>query len=88
MKKTYVAPNLEIELYELNASIANNCATVVNMGDYGGGSGEPACNDYLDLVGKLNPDSPSPWSRPHNVSFWENTCDCYTTASGDGYFTS
>ena len=32
MKKTYVAPDLEIERYELDASIASNCATVVTMG--------------------------------------------------------
>lgn len=86
MKKTYVAPDLEIERYELDASIASNCATVVTMGDYGGGAGEPACDDYLALVDKSDS---STWSlRPYNVSFWENTCDCYTTAGGAGYFTS
>lgn len=86
MKKIYEAPTLEIELYQLDASIASNCATVVTMGDYGGGNGEPACDDYLEKVGKLDS---STWSlRPYNVSFWENSCDCYTTAGGDGYFTS
>lgn len=89
MKKTYVAPDLEIERYELDASIASNCATVVNMGDYGAdpSKGENVCQDYLDKVGK---GSTTDWSmrQPYNVSFWENTCDCYTTAGGAGYFTS
>lgn len=83
MKKIYKAPALEIEVYELNASIASNCAVVVTMGDYGGGEGERACDDYLAMVGKS-----TNYSLPHNVDFWESTCDCYITASGEGFFTS
>lgn len=85
MKKVYKKPTFEIESYELNANIASNCTVVVTMGDYGGGEGEPACNDYLEMVG-LPTTSYS--LRAHNVNFWENTCDCYTTAGGDGFFTS
>lgn len=88
MKKVYEAPTLEIELYELNASIASNCAVVVTMGDYGGNDskGEKACDDYLEMVGL--PTTSSYSLRAHNVNFWENTCDCYTTAGGAGFFTS
>lgn len=86
MKKVYEAPTVEIETYELNASIASNCAVVVTMGDYGGGEGEPACDDYLEMVGL--PTTTSTYGLRHNVNFWENTCDCYTTAGGDGFFTS
>lgn len=83
MKKVYEAPEMEIELYELNASIASNCAVVVTMGDYGGGEGEPACNDYLNMVGKAKS-----VGAAYNVNFWKGTCDCYTTAGGPGFFTS
>ena len=86
MKKVYEAPALEIEVYQLDANIASNCTVVVSMGDYGGGEGERPCNDYLEMVGL--PTTTSYSLRPHNVNFWENTCDCYTTAGGDGFFTS
>lgn len=86
MKKTYEAPALEIEVYELDASIASNCAVVVTMGDYGGGEGEPPCNDYLEMVGKQTMSVAR--NSSYNVNFWEKTCDCYTTAGGDGFFTS
>lgn len=83
MKKIYEAPDLEIETYQLDASIASNCTVVVTMGDYGGGEGEPACEDYLEMVGI------SSYSlRAYNVNFWEKTCDCYYTAGGEGFFTS
>ena len=86
MKRVYEAPVLEIEIYQLDANIASNCKVVVSMGDYGGGEGESACDDYLAMVGL--PATSSYSLRPHNVNFWENTCDCYTTAGGDGFFTS
>lgn len=86
MKKVYKKPIVEIEFYELNANIASNCTVVVTMGDYGGGEGEPACNDYLEMVGL--PTITSTYARAHNVNFWEKTCDCYTTAGGAGFFTS
>ena len=84
MKKTYVAPNLEIELYELNASIASNCNLVVDMGPEGPGAIE-VCQDYYDKTGETRP---ATFSLPHNVQFWsEETCSCYYSA-GDGCFTS
>lgn len=86
MKRVYEAPVLEIEIYQLDANIAQNCTVVVTMGDYGGREGEPACKDYCDIVGLPAPSSYS--SRAYNVNFWENTCDCYTTAGGLGFFTS
>lgn len=86
MKRVYEAPVLEIEIYQLDANIASNCAVVVTMGDYGGGEGEPACNDYLEMVGL--PTTSSYSTRAYNVTFWESTCDCYTTAASAGFFTS
>lgn len=86
MKKTYESPRIEIEVYELNANIASNCTVIVTMGDYGGGVGEPACNDYLEMVGQ--PPVGAAATYAYNINFWEHTCDCYTTAGGAGFFTS
>ena len=84
MKKVYEAPSLEIELYELDTSIASNCSTVVTMGPEGPGA-EKVCQDYYDETGELYPDSAT-LSLRHNVDFWNN-CDCYYSASGT-FFTS
>lgn len=86
MKKVYEAPSLEIELYELDTSIASNCATVVDMGPDGPGA-VAVCQDYYDKTGERYPE-PTPWSLQHNVDFWtEKSCDCYYSASG-AFFTS
>lgn len=88
MKKKYLKPSFEIEIYQLDANIASNCTVVVTMGDYGGNldAGEIPCNDYLEMVGL--PTITGYSLRPYNVNFWEHTCDCYTTAGGAGFFTS
>lgn len=86
MKKVYVAPTVEIELYELNASIASNCAIVVSNGPAVGN--HELCDDYDDpfamSVMTLDLDD-----TPHNVQFYEDTnCDCYYSSSDYGYWTS
>lgn len=87
MKKTYEAPALEIEVYELSASIASNCALVVDMGPEGPGAIK-VCEDYYDKTGESRDASAASYSLPHNVQFWsEETCDCYYSA-GSGCFTS
>ena len=85
MKLKYEKPMIEIDDYELDASIASNCKVVVDMGPKYG-SHDP-CKSYYDHSGE-------PWPDPnainlmsnYNIDFWEN-CDCYTSASGL-YFTS
>lgn len=85
MKKRYEAPLLEVERYELDANIASNCRIVVSngpeIGDHKG------CEDYKD------PFSTATYSLNreaiYNVQFYEDTnCDCYTTGSDYGYWTS
>lgn len=84
MKKVYHAPELEIEVYQLNASIASNCHNVVNMGPEAMDA-EEVCDDYYAISGET---MPARRSRPHNIDFWtENTCDCYYSAGGT-FFTS
>ena len=72
MKKTYETPKAEVERYQLDASIASNCETVVHNG--------PQMNDPFETYSAAR--------SVHNVQFYsEDTCDCYTTAGG-GYWTS
>lgn len=83
MRKAYSAPQLELEIYNLSASIASNCAVVVNNGPAMGE--HTACEGYVDPF----PSTSSYRLRPSNVTFYEDTnCDCYTTQSGYGYWTS
>ena len=87
MKKVYEVPTLEIELYELDANIASNCSTTVEMGPEGPGA-EKVCKDYYDETGEPYPNSTN-WSlRQKNINFRTgDSCDCYTSASGT-FFTS
>lgn len=82
MKKAYIAPELSTEVYELNSSIAANCANTVTNGPALGNHSQ--CDDYV------SPFAISTYSEPKNVNFYEDTnCDCYNSA-GDtaGYWTS
>lgn len=83
MKRSYVAPTLEMELYELDQAIASNCGIVVKPGPAMGIHEE--CEGYVD-----------PWeglrlmSAPsYNVDFYEDTnCDCYTSGGDYGSWQS
>lgn len=46
MKKTYETPKAEVERYQLDASIASNCETVVHNGPQMNGYSQ--CSDYID----------------------------------------
>lgn len=79
-KKLYEAPNLEIEKYELDMSIASNCEIVVSNGPAMGDHEE--CSDYDEPFSMAR-------SAPYNVDFYEDTqCDCYTTGGYTGWWTS
>lgn len=83
MKKIYEAPQLEVEKYELDKSIASHCDIVVSNGPEIGV--HKACSDYGDPFGPYSARSRS----VHNVQFYEDTnCDCYTTGGDYGYWTS
>ena len=86
MKKIYEAPDLEIETYELDASIASHCADVINDG--------PAIGDHTECENYNGPDfgdvaAVSLFSL-HNVIFYDDVdmCDCYTTGGDQGFWTS
>lgn len=84
MKKAYEAPSLEYEAYELNTSIASNCAEVVSNGPAVGNHQQ--CDDYEDpFAMSVQSDE----GGPYNVQFYEDTnCDCYYSSSDYGYWTS
>lgn len=88
MKKTYLKPFIEIEMYELSSNIANNCAIVVNMGPTGPDAIK-VCPDYYEQTGETPEAGISGFSLPHNVQFWtDESCDCYYSAGDAGCFTS
>lgn len=86
MKKAYVAPLLEIEIYELNSNIASHCGIVVTngpaLGDY------TQCKDYQDPFMFIEEPVAEINAPPYNVQFYEANCDCYTTGGDYGYWQS
>lgn len=83
MKKVYVKPFVEIERYELNESIASNCAIVVSNGPEMGTHKQ--CEDYVDYYGTQSAVA----YGVYNVLFYEDTnCDCYYSATDAGYWNS
>ena len=86
MKRSYVAPTLEVELYQLDQAIASNCATVVDSGPAMGD--HKPCEDFIDPFSVV-PGGMNVMSLPHNVQFYEDTnCDCYTSGGDYGYWQS
>lgn len=89
MKKSYMKPAMEIDRYTLDMSIASNCGTVV---DAGPAAPELGINSACEGWKKEDPFkfSPSEMSTMavYNVSFYEENCDCYYTAGGEGYWMS
>lgn len=87
MKKVYIAPTVEIERYELNASIASNCGIVVNNGPAVGNHEQ--CTVFDDPFVMSEQSAKSTYSAVYNVQFYEDTnCDCYYTAGDYGYWMS
>lgn len=88
MKKRYEKPLLEIEEYELNMSIAYNCAMVVSNGPAVGS--HTLCSDYgaKDPFEMDDEGDAVMAASVYNVSFYEESCDCYYSAGGEGYWTS
>lgn len=83
MKKVYMAPALEIEIYELDANIANHCDVKVLNGP--GAIGHEQCLDFPD---PFLTDSYSIQGNK-NVNFYDDqTCDCYTSGGNGQYWTS
>ena len=89
MKRAYVKPQAEIEVYKLDAAIALNCGNPVSIGpesftkdpcaEFDKGFGGWSLRSTLDPV------------PPGNTPFYDDgdaNCDCYYTSGNMGYFTS
>lgn len=93
-KKKYITPVIEFEEYSLDMSIASNCAAVVNNGPEMLGYSVCASYAALDPFGSsVSSNDPIDGRTVNtngnkNVSFYEENCDCYTTGSNQGYWTS
>lgn len=88
MKRSYVAPTLEVELYQLDQAIANNCGTVVHNGPSVPELGINQCEDFVDPYAMFH-EGMTTMSIPKNVNFYlESGCDCYTTGSDGTFWTS
>ena len=90
MKKAYMKPSVEVEVYTLSASIASNCINIVTLGPEDPMLSKPACAEFEDLW-KINTQIGG-GAGIMSISFYDAGgtagCDCYYTAGGDGYFTS
>lgn len=85
MKAGYTRPMIEIEKYELDASIAANCGTTVSLGP--GSTTEPVCEEFEDAFEVAS----YGLQRSGGTPFYESgdaTCDCYYSSGNNGYFTS
>ena len=83
MKADYKKPVMEIEKYELNASIAANCDRIISLGPGEDLLGKNACEEFKDDWGVM--------TLSEGTSFYESgsmVCDCYYSSGGQGYFTS
>lgn len=90
MKKIYSKPLIEIEAYELNASIAANCSTVVEFGP--GAPNKPICSEFEDGfevhsvipgVGIQSTTGGTPFYNDGSAN-----CDCYYQSGSGIYFAS
>ena len=93
MKKSYAKPLIEIETYELSASIAANCFNVINLGPGISGTKYEMCSDYNDSgFGLMNIIPQYGLNSTEKVTpFYADgakNCDCYYTSGNRGYFTS
>lgn len=90
MKKSYAKPLIEIESYELSASIAQSCVNPINLGPEA--PGKDTCSAFDDSfevfsfipgVGIQTAENGTPF---YNDGAAE--CNCYYSSGGGLYFTS
>lgn len=91
MKKHYSKPEIEIERYQLSASIADNCHHAVNIGP--GYDGVDPCDSFKDAFeGFAFIPGLGIQSVEGGTPFYDNNgtagCDCYYYAGGGLYFSS
>lgn len=90
MKRTYEAPALSVECFELNDKIATGCGTVVNLGP--GDASHQRCDSYPYIPDRFGVQDWNPGDHvgPIQTNFYPDSqiCDCYVTAGTSLLFTS
>lgn len=89
MKKSYTKPMVEIEVYELSASIAANCGTIVKLGPEA--PNKEVCSEFDDAFEVLAITPGIGIMSTGGTPFYADgaaNCDCYYSSGGEGYFTS
>lgn len=89
MKKPYAKPMIEIEAYELNASIAANCGDKVTLGPEA--PGKEVCDEFKDAFEVFAVIPGIGIQSTGGTPFYNDgsaNCDCYYSSGGGIYFTS
>ena len=89
MKKEYMNPYVEVEVYELDAAIAANCGQVISLGPEA--PGKEICKEFEGAfdVFSLRPNLST--ASTGGTPFYNDGsahCDCYYSSGSGNYFTS
>ena len=90
MKKEYMKPYVEVEVYELDAAIAANCGQVISLGPEA--PGKVVCEEFEDAF-EVDGFSVRPYASINSggTPFYADGsahCDCYYSSGSNSYFTS
>ena len=89
MKKAYNKPMIEIEAYELSASIASNCGEPVSLGPEA--PGKQVCDEFEDAFQVFAVIPGAGIQTTGGTPFYSDgaaNCDCYYSSGGGVFFTS
>ena len=89
MKKIYAKPLIEIETYELSASIAASCGSKVSLGPEA--PGKTVCSEFEDAFDMFAFIPGVGIQSTGGTPFYSDgaaNCDCYYSSGGGVYFTS
>lgn len=88
MKKVYMKPYIEVEVYALDAAIAANCGQIVSMGPEA--PGYKTCDEFKDAFEMfvLNPSISTFSTEKPFYADGSAGCTCYHTSADSSYFTS
>ena len=88
MRKTYMKPMAEIEVYKLDAAIATNCGETVSLGPEA--PGHTTCDEFKDAFEVYSLPGNARAAAAGTPFYADGTanCDCYYSSGGGSYFTS
>ena len=84
MKKEYIKPCLEIEVYSLDAAIAAGCTNIISLGPEM--MDKTACDEYKGGFGEWSLRTAE--AEEVTTPFYPGACSCEYTSGGITYVTS